>query len=105
MMELITEGRIRLVSERTERVGSIVETVYIETSVVSYFTGRPSRDLVVAGRQEITRECWPIIAERFDRFVHINNALMKQRITKVVHDCGYECPIICTPEELIGGPE
>lgn len=32
------------------------ETVYIETSVVSYFTSRPSRDLIIAARQEITHE-------------------------------------------------
>ena len=34
------------------------ETVYIETSVVSYLTSRPSRDLVVAAHQQITREWW-----------------------------------------------
>ena len=27
--------------------------VYIETTVVSYYTAWPSRDLVVAGRQEV----------------------------------------------------
>jgi len=32
--------------------------VYIETSVVSYLTARPSRDLVTAAYQEITREWW-----------------------------------------------
>ena len=31
-------------------------TVYIETSVVSYLTARPSRDVVVAAYQEVTRE-------------------------------------------------
>ena len=33
-------------------------SVYIETSVVSYLTARPSRDLVTAAYQEITREWW-----------------------------------------------
>jgi len=33
-------------------------TVYLETSFVSYLTSRPSRDLVRAGRQQITREWW-----------------------------------------------
>ncbi len=30
-------------------------SVYIETSVVSYLTARPSRDLVTATYQQITR--------------------------------------------------
>lgn len=34
------------------------ETVYIETTVVSYLTGRPSRDMVVAAHQELTRQWW-----------------------------------------------
>ncbi len=33
-------------------------TVYIETSVVSYLAARMSRDLVVAGHQQITQEWW-----------------------------------------------
>ena len=32
--------------------------VYVETSVISYLTAKPSRDLVVAAHQEITREWW-----------------------------------------------
>jgi predicted nucleic acid-binding protein len=32
--------------------------VYIETTIVSYLTARPSRDLVLAAEQEITREWW-----------------------------------------------
>lgn len=33
-------------------------TVYIETTIVSYLTSRPSRDLVLAARQQITTEWW-----------------------------------------------
>lgn len=33
-------------------------TVYIETSIVSYLTTRPSRDLIVAAHQQITHEWW-----------------------------------------------
>lgn len=33
-------------------------TVYIETSVISYLIARMSRDLVVAGHQQITQEWW-----------------------------------------------
>lgn len=32
--------------------------IYIETTVVSYYTGRASRDVVVAGRQQATQEFW-----------------------------------------------
>lgn len=32
--------------------------IYIETSVISYLTSRPSRDLVIAARQELTNEWW-----------------------------------------------
>jgi len=154
------------------------ETVYIETSVVSYYASKLSRDLVIAGRQEITGEKWPKIEEVFDRYIsalviqeaeqgdtvaaqqrlravegipileitenaeklagklvsekvirekniedalhiaiasvngidylltwnftHINNAQMKIRITTVVEEQGYQCPIICSPEELLG---
>ena len=41
-------------------------TAYIETSVVSYLTARPSRDVVIAAYQEITREWWRDALERFD---------------------------------------
>ncbi|MBN1507859.1 MAG: type II toxin-antitoxin system VapC family toxin [Sedimentisphaerales bacterium] len=32
--------------------------LYIETSVVSYYAARPSRDLIVAGHQQITQQWW-----------------------------------------------
>ena|SRR3990172_2080772 len=154
------------------------ESVYIETSVISYYTSKPSRDLVIAGRQEITREKWPKILGFFEphisalviqeaeqgnqnaarerleaisslpvlsiselteelasilikkeaippgvpedalhiavaavngmdylltwNFAHINNAQMKSKIISIIEEHGYQCPIICSPEELLG---
>ena len=40
--------------------------VYVETSVVSYLTARPARDIVVAGRQQSTRDWWAVASGRFD---------------------------------------
>jgi len=154
------------------------QKVYIETSVVSYYMSLPSRDLIIAARQQVTREWWeesrihfetfistlvleeskggdPIAAERrldalkgtpvleitneaenlaaalielgaipenhledalhialaiingMDflvtwNFQHLNNARIKKGITKVAEEKGYECPVICSPEELEG---
>ena len=40
--------------------------VYVETSVVSYLTARPARDIVIAGRQQSTRDWWAGATERFE---------------------------------------
>ena len=40
-------------------------SVYVETSVVSYLTARPSRDLIIAAQQAMTREWWRDAPERF----------------------------------------
>ena len=150
--------------------------VYVETSVISYYTARPSRDIITAARQAVTREWWEDARKRFDLYVsvlvveeakaggtdaarrrlamiaglpileinaiaeelggrlikeggipsvedalhislaavhgmdflltwnfrHINNAEMKARIGIVIEAAGYECPVICSPEELGG---
>jgi hypothetical protein len=46
-----------------------METVYIETSVVSYLVSRPSRDLVVAGHQQLTQEWWENRRAKFVCFI------------------------------------
>ena len=45
--------------------------VYVETSVVSYLSGRLSRDVVIVGRQEITREIGPLLTAQFDCCVSV----------------------------------
>ena len=41
--------------------------VYVETSIISYLTSSPSRDLIVAAHQQITREWWSA-SDRFDLY-------------------------------------
>jgi hypothetical protein len=43
--------------------------VYLETTIPSYLTARPSRDLVTAAHQQITREWWDTRRHDFDLFV------------------------------------
>ena len=158
----------------------MASSAYVETSVISYYTARPSRDIVTAARQTLTQEWWEDARQRFELYVsvlvveeakaggveaaqrrlaaisglpileingaaerlgkrlmeegaipfssaedalhislaavhgmdflltwnfrHINNAEMKARIRTVIESVGYECPVICSPEEL-GGVE
>lgn len=44
----------------------MAERVYIETTVVSYLTARPNRDVVIAGHQQITHEWWDTRRESYD---------------------------------------
>jgi len=44
-------------------------SVYVETSVISYLTARPPRDVIVAGRQALTTEWWDICRTRFDLYI------------------------------------
>jgi predicted nucleic acid-binding protein len=153
--------------------------VYVETSIVSYLTARPSRDLVVAGHQQVTHEWWQTQRSRFHLYVsqlvireasggdprvadarlrtldgiallairpeavalsralvergpvppkatadalhiavaaahgieyllkwnckHIANAEMRPQIEGICRAHGLEPPVLCTPEELMGG--
>jgi len=43
--------------------------VYIETSVISYLTARLSKDLIIAGHQQITQEWWELRKTHFDLYV------------------------------------
>jgi hypothetical protein len=44
-------------------------TIYLETSIISYLTARPSRDLIVAANQEMTSEWWNNHRDRFALYV------------------------------------
>ena len=45
------------------------ESVYLETSVISYHTSKPSRDIIVLAHHEITRQWWPMALNKFDFFI------------------------------------
>ena len=45
------------------------KTVYVETTVVSYLTSKPSRDLVIAARQQATQELWMRLFSDFDGYI------------------------------------
>lgn len=45
------------------------ESIYLETTVVSYYVSRPSRDVIALAHQEITREWWHKAKMRFDCFI------------------------------------
>jgi len=157
----------------------VLKKVYIETSIVSYLTAYPSRDLVIAAHQQISRDWWQSVPGRFELYVsqfvldeiskgdpgvarkrldlvkavplleireevwrlaadmvasriiprkagtdaahialaavhgmdflvtwncrHIANAVIARAIERVCGAQGFQCPVICTPEELVGG--
>ena len=152
--------------------------VYIETSIASYLTARPSRDLIQAARQQITNDWWEDRRSEFELFVsqyvldeagggdlaaarrrlellselpvlrtteeakdlaealladgvlprkaatdalhiamstvhelnvlltwnckHLANAEILGEVGRVIRSRGYEPPVICTPDELMG---
>ena len=46
-----------------------METIYLETTIVSYLVSNPSRDLIVSAHQQITHEWWMNASHRFDLYV------------------------------------
>ncbi|MBN1674879.1 MAG: type II toxin-antitoxin system VapC family toxin [Kiritimatiellae bacterium] len=50
--------------------------VYIESSVVSYYAGRASRDVVVAGHQQSTQDFWALLSG--DLLPHVSALVVKE---------------------------
>ena len=42
-----------------------METIYIETTVVSYLVANPSRDSILAAHQQLTRQWWQDERQRY----------------------------------------
>lgn len=55
----------------------MVESVYIESSVISYLIARPSRDVVITARQAITETWWRERRTEFELYI---SALVVQEI-------------------------
>ena len=53
-------------------------SVYIESSIISYLTARPSRDVVTASRQAITSEWWLHSKGQYDVYI---SALVEEEIS------------------------
>lgn len=46
-----------------------MKSVYIESSIISYITARPSRDVVTSARQAISIEWWDGCKDSFEIFI------------------------------------
>lgn len=53
--------------------------VYIESSVISYLASRPSRDIIIAGRQAISLDWWENHRQRFELRISV---LVEEEISK-----------------------
>ena len=158
-----------------------MSSVYVETSIISYLAARPSRDLIVAARQQLTHTWWRDRRPMFDLYVsqvvldeilagdpdaaerraalvagipmldivpevadlaaaliqrvplpttagadaahiataayhridflmtwnstHIANAELRPRVERVCRESGHPAPVLCTPDELMGGSD
>ncbi len=43
--------------------------IYIETTIPSYLTARPSRDIIIAGHQQVTQSWWRNHRNEFDLYI------------------------------------
>jgi predicted nucleic acid-binding protein len=55
--------------ERSHGDAIVKRKIYIETTIASYLSAWPSRDLVTAAHQQITREWWQARRDEFEIFV------------------------------------
>ncbi|MEI7901893.1 MAG: type II toxin-antitoxin system VapC family toxin [bacterium] len=77
--------------------------VYVETSVISYLTSRPSRDIVVAANQEVTRDWWGSARSRFD--LYISEAVVQEIAEGDPEAAAERKRNVMSVPMLIGSPE
>ncbi len=51
-------------------------TLYLETTIISYLTAKPSRDVVIAAHQQITQEWWE--NRRADFYITISQFVIQE---------------------------
>ena len=73
-----------------------MQKVYIETSVISYYSGKTSRDIVIAGHQVSTKDFWNKLIT--NELIPVISALV---IKAIIEEAGYVCPVLASPEELL----
>lgn len=155
----------------------MMKRIYVETTIPSYLAAWPSRDLLQAARQQLTRDWWSDCRQDYERCIseivldeaaagdasaaqrrltylqdlplldlttevdglakaimdsgllppraardaihiavssfhkvdllltwnckHIANGAIMKELSEIVTSCGYEIPVLCTPEELM----
>jgi len=62
--------------------------IYIETTIVSYFTARPSRDLMIAGHQEATRDLWPELSTKYEDISRLSFTKRPVKVIQTNPECG-----------------
>jgi hypothetical protein len=45
------------------------QRLYMETTIPSYLTSKPSRDLIIAGHQQVTKEWWEKRRDAFEIYI------------------------------------
>ena len=77
-----------------------MDTVYLETSIVSYLRQRPSSQVDALHIATVAHHRIQYLLTWNCK--HIANAKILPRIHQVLTEAGLPMPVICTPEELLG---
>ena len=56
-------------------------SVYIENSIISYLTSEPSRDVVIAARQAVTRTWWS--ERRFEYELYVSRFVIAEASAEI----------------------
>jgi len=102
----IAKGDPVAASLRTERISGL-ESLKITDDAVMLAEHLLSNGAVPVGSEEDALHIGVAAAQGMDylltwNFRHINNAERKSHIVRLVESFGFQCPLLCSPEELGG---